>query len=390
MLRVSLGLITLGFGALILRELRAARKVPQLTPQPVAADQPSVAVIVPARNEVQRLPRLLDGLAAQTTTAFDLIILDDNSSDGTGQLAQSYGDRLPRLAVLTGTPLPSGWAGKCWACWQAAHHADAAWLLFLDADTAPAPALMSSLLAYATRHQLDFLTVMPFLELHTFWERVLMPPFVGLIQAVFPLHQVNDPNSKLALANGQCILIKRAVYVATGGHQAVAQSVLEDVELAQVVKGAGYRLGAVSGRDLLRVRMYTRFSEVAEGLRKNVWAGYAAGGWRSAWGGIRQALLAFTPPTLIAAGLWLRGYDRDAGSEILAWGLGLWSMTTVHWGYELQRQNRLNPLWAVLYPLGLLAYFTLAGWAWLTLRFGKGVTWKGRAYGNQARGPVSR
>src|SRR3712207_6840657 len=108
-----------------------------------------------------------------------------------------------------------------------------------SSDLAPQPGMVAAMLRYATEHKLDFVTLLALLELGSFWERVVMPPFVGLIQAVYPIDRVNDPHSPLALANGQCILVRRAVYLAVDGHRAVRDSVLEDVRLAQTIKDAG-------------------------------------------------------------------------------------------------------------------------------------------------------
>lgn len=380
-LPLSLSILTAGIGAVLLVELRGTRRVPVLQPVAATAAQPLVDVVIPARDEVQRLPRLLHGLAAQTSRRFHVWLLDDNSTDGTAAFARTFAPMLPALDVLAGTPLPADWSGKCWACWQAANHGDAPWLLFLDADTAPDPALISTLVAYAERHAVDLLTIAPLLELETFWERVIMPPFVGLIEAVFPPHKVNDPRWPLALANGQCILIRRTVYQAVDGHRAIRRSILEDVELGQLVKSQGHRLVFAAGGDLLRVRMYTQFSEVSEGLRKNAWAGYSAGGLRSLWGGLRQGVLACAPWQLLGAA-WLVRHRRPATSKLLlGHALAIWLMTTGFWSHQIRRLNRLPGRWAVLYPLGTLVYFALAGWAWLSLRLGRGVAWKGRKYG---------
>jgi cellulose synthase/poly-beta-1,6-N-acetylglucosamine synthase-like glycosyltransferase len=282
--------------------------------------------------------------------------------------------------VLRGKPLPDGWSGKCWACWQAAEASTYSWLLFLDADTAPAPELIATLLARAEARGLDFLTLFPLLELESFWERLLMPPFAGIIQAAFPLNRINDPRSPLALANGQCILIRRDVYLATGGHAAVRASVLEDVQLAQVVKGHGYRIEIAGGPDLMRVRMYTNLAEISEGLRKNAWAGYSAGGWRSAWGAFRQALLACAPLVLILGGGVALALHHPAAAALLAFGGLLYLLTTSFWGYSVHRLFQISPLWGLLFPFGTVGYFILAALAWLSIRRGAGVRWKGRAY----------
>jgi chlorobactene glucosyltransferase len=379
---IALTLLTAVIVASIARDLVSASRVPLLAPRPDATVTGSlVTVIIPARDEAQRIGRCLDGLAAQRLTDLDVVVLDDGSTDGTAELARSYRDRLPGLRVITGAPLPDGWAGKCWACWQAAATVQSPWLLFLDADTAPQPGMIAALLQYATTHRVDLLSLLPLLELRSFWERVIMPSFTGIIQAVFPLDRVNDPRSRLAMANGQCILVRRDVYMATDGHRAVRDSVLEDVRLAQTIKWAGYRLRLVGGPRLMRVRMYTNFREVAEGLRKNAIAGASAGGiWRTAWGGLRQALLAFAPLTVIIAGGVLAALGSDAGSMIALWGGGLLLLTLAYWGYVVRRLNQLHPLWALCFPLGTACYFALSAVALLGILSGRGVSWKGRSY----------
>jgi chlorobactene glucosyltransferase len=379
MLIFCLSLLTIAVIGVVLRDLILARAVPLL--EPVAGEQtPPVSVLIPARDEALRIGRLLDGLSAQTGTGVEVIVLDDHSSDGTAALAREWSDRIPGLRVLAGEALPPGWVGKCWACWQAAQASEHPWLLFLDADTAPAPALITTLIAHAGRCKVDFLSILPLLELESFAERLLLPPFGGIIQAVFPLNKINDPHSPIALANGQCILVRREVYFATGGHAAVRNSVLEDVSLAQTIKAAGYRVAIAAGPDLLRVRMYTRLGEIAEGLRKNAWAGYSAGGWRSLWGSFRQALLALAPLSVLPAGVVALASGYPGWPALIGFGLILILVTNLYWGFTVLRVYRLNPLWGLLFPFGTLAYFILAGLAWISIRRGRGVQWKGRAY----------
>ncbi len=338
-----------------------------------------VSVLVPARNEAHRIGRLLAGLAQQTSQSFEAIVLDDHSDDGTGDIVRAARETIPTLRLMEGRALPVGWSGKCWACWQAAGEATAPWLLFLDADTAPQPELIAALVAHAEAQCLDLLTVVPLVETETFWERILIPPFGVLIQVVFPPAAVNDPRSRLAMANGPCILVRRAVYAATGGHATVRASILEDVELGALVKHAGFRLAIANAPDLIRVRLYTRFAEISEGLQKNAWAGYRAGGWRSAWMGVRQLTLALTPWVLLGAATATRTADRR---WLLANALYAACVNIIFWCWYVRRVHRIAAAWGALVPAGVVGYFALAGRAWLRLRRGQGVTWKGRAYRN--------
>lgn len=362
-----------------LRELSA----PLLAPNPAAPDHgPLVSVLIPARDEAARIGRCLEGLAGQRYRSFEVIVVDDHSTDGTAGLACSYAGRLPALTVLPGAPLPEGWAGKCWACWQAAQLARGEWLLFLDADVLPRPELLAALVARATAGQRDLLTLMPLLLLGSPAERIVLPAFFALLYGLYPLQLVSDPRSPIAFANGPCLLIRRAAYAAVGGHQAVRASILEDTELGQRVKAAGYRLEAAGAPDLIAVRMYAGWASLAEGLTKNAVAGYRSGGTRSGLVGLRQALGAFTPWYLLGAGgLLLRAWPAlPLGVVLLAHGAGLLLLALLCWGALTARRYRIGAWWGALYPLGTAIYFGLAAWGLLRLRSGRGVRWKGRVF----------
>ncbi|HEY1016238.1 MAG TPA: glycosyltransferase, partial [Herpetosiphonaceae bacterium] len=290
--------------ALMLRDLRALSRIPVVAPAPDGAAEPPVSVIIPARDEERVIERAVRGVMAQRYANWTLTVLNDHSTDRTGAILAGLAAEDGRIAVLDGAELPAGWVGKCWACWQAAQAAGGDWLLFLDADTQPQPELIAAGVAYAEAEGLDLLTVMPLLELGSFWERAILPAFLSIIEAAFPLDKINDPASDVVLANGQCILVRRAAYERAGGHRAVRDKVLEDVELAQAVVRAGGRLRVADGRHLIAVRMYTNGAEVREGLTKNAIAGLRNGGPRSAWAGARQAMVAFAPPGLLLGALW--------------------------------------------------------------------------------------
>jgi chlorobactene glucosyltransferase len=364
----------------ILRELQA----PRLAPAPdLPHAGPLISVLIPARDEASRIGACLDGLAAQTYRSFELIVVDDHSSDETAAIVRRYADRIPALEVVPGARLPGGWAGKPWACWQATSRAQGPWLLFLDADVMPQPALLAALVARAEQYQLDLLTLMPLQRLLSTAERLVMPAFLALLYGLYPLDRVGDPRSPVAFANGPCLLIRRAVYAAVDGHRAVRASILEDTELGQRVKAAGYRLEAAAAPDLIETHMYTGWASLAEGLGKNAIAGYRSGGGRSAWVGMRQALVAFVPWYLLAAGATMVMVLPEAilGAVILLDGALLTVTTMVGWGWLARHRYGLAAWWGALFPIGTAIYFWLAARALLRLRTGRGVTWKGRTFG---------
>ena len=376
---LAMGLISL---VLLIRDALALRQIPRITPATPPEPPPSVSVIIPARNEERAIATSAGGILRQDYTNFTLTVLNDHSTDRTGAILAWYARQDPRLEVIAGADLPAGWTGKCWACWQAAQITGGEWQLFLDADTRPQPAMVAAAIAHASRHELDLLTLMPFIELGSFWEKAIMPAFFSMIQAAYPIHKINQPGSDVVLANGQFILVRRAAYERAGGHAAVRDRVLEDVELAQAVVRAGGRMQAVNGDELLRVRMYTNGAEVREGLTKNAIAGLRNGGARSTWAGVRQILVALVPPALLVGAAWanLRRWPALPRRIVSATALVVDGFAAWSWGTFMRRLYRLPAWTAILFPFGLLCYMLIAADAAWRIWRGKGVSWKGRTY----------
>lgn len=376
---LGMGLISL---ILMIRDARALRRLPYITPVALPTPVPSVSVVIPARNEAHTIATVLKGVLAQTYPAFSVTVVNDHSTDDTGNILADLAQANQRLQVLNGQDLPAGWTGKCWACWQAANATDGEWLLFLDADTKPQPPMIAAAMAHAVHHNLDLVTLMPFMELGTFWEKAILPAFLSMIQAAFPVDKVNTPGSGVVLANGQFILVRRAVYERAGGHATVYDRVLEDVELAQAVVRVGGHMQVVVGRDLLHVRMYTTGGEVREGLTKNAIAGLQNGGMRSTWAGVRQILVALVPPALLLGAAWANWCRWPRWPRLIV------NSTTVvvntfaawSWGTFMRRLYHLPRRTAALFPLGLLCYMLIAADAAWRIWRGKGVWWKGRQY----------
>jgi hypothetical protein len=173
------------------------------------------------------------------------------------------------LRVITAAPLPPGWSGKCNAAWSGARLAKGKWLLFTDADTKHAADSIAQGLREAQEHGADLLSYSPKQEVVGLAERALMPVIFAELATTYPPKKVSDPNSPVAAANGQYLLIRRKVYDAVGGHAAVARKILEDVELAKLVKRGGYRL-RFRMSDGVRARMYRSFEPMLEGWTKNL------------------------------------------------------------------------------------------------------------------------
>jgi GT2 family glycosyltransferase len=382
-----IGVMLAGLCALLavwyVQDMLAVLRAPALGTLPAPpADGPLVSVIIPARDEAARIGGCLAGLAAQTYRRFEVLVVDDHSSDGTAEVARGYAASLPELRVLEGAPLPPGWAGKCWACWQAAGQARGELLLFLDADVKPRPGLLAAMGARAEGGRIDLLTLVPLIELGSLAERLVLPAFSALLAAVYPFARVNNPHAPEFFAIGQCIMMRRAAYDSVGGHRAVRGSVLEDMDLARLVKRGGMCLEALVAPDLIVVRMYTGWRDLAEGLRKNAVAGFRSGGPRAAWVGVRLMLMAVLPLDLLAAGAGLTAARSGGwlGPALLAAGALLLAVSWLCWGVAVRHRHRIGAAWGALLPLGAAAYFWLAATALVRLKSGRGVRWKGRVF----------
>jgi glycosyltransferase involved in cell wall biosynthesis len=223
-----------------------------------------VSVIVPARNEQDCLADCLRTLTAQQGVSYEIIVVDDHSTDATTAIAAKFAVR-----VIKADPLPAGWSGKCNAAWSGARIAKGNWLLFTDADTKHEPESIATGLREARESDAGLVSYSPKQEVQRFAERALMPVIFAELAATYRPKDVCDPKSPVAAANGQYLLIRREVYDAIGGHASVAGAILEDVELARRVKQAGYKLRFRTA-DVVRTRMYRSFTQMWEGWTKNL------------------------------------------------------------------------------------------------------------------------
>ena len=231
---------------------------------PNTEQSPDVSIIVPARNEEAVLANCLGSLSGQQGPPYEIIVVNDHSTDRTRGIAEWFHVRL-----IDADELPEGWNGKCNACWSGAKVARGNWLLFTDADTRHKPTSIVQGLLEAESTGAALLSYSPKQEVHGLAERALMPVIFAELAATYRPKEVCNPNSPVAAANGQYLLVRRDVYDAVGGHAAVATTILEDVGLARRVKQAGYRL-RFRQSDAVSTRMYSTFTQLWEGWTKNL------------------------------------------------------------------------------------------------------------------------
>jgi chlorobactene glucosyltransferase len=244
-----------------------------ISPPPVS-DAPRVALIVPARDEENNIRSCLDSLSVQDYPAgrFEVLVVDDHSADRTAAIAKALARRNPELRVLSSPPLPPHWIGKSHACWigACAVSREAEWLCFLDADVQAEPALLASAIAAATADSLDLLSLSPRQRLGSFAERLIIPCGLHLLAFCQDLRKLQSHQSDQVTATGQCMLIRRRVYEAVGGHRTIRSAICEDVALASMIKRAGGRVVLRDGRTLVASRMYSGWRTLWPGLAKNL------------------------------------------------------------------------------------------------------------------------
>jgi chlorobactene glucosyltransferase len=363
-------------------------------PAPPPVDAPLISVCIPARNEERNIRACVEAVLAQDYPNLEIIVLDDRSTDKTPEilrdlfmesrsLLRDIRQQAAELHVLNGSDLPSGWAGKPHALFQAATVARGDWLCFIDADTFLTPIALSACFAKAIESKADMFTIMTFQILGSFWERVVMPLVMTALSVGFSPRKVNDPTRKDAIANGQFILIKRSVYVAIGGHESVKNQIVEDKAISEQVKWNGYRLIVADGREAARTRMYTSLPEMWEGWTKNIYLGLRDQKgllYLGVFGAIVALLAALFLPIWPLLGVsWLLH-----GGTWMAWLVLLESL--IFWGYliavraQVCRSMDISPWYALTTPLGAAVFAAMMITSAFRVISGKGVSWKGRNY----------
>jgi chlorobactene glucosyltransferase len=228
-----------------------------------------VSIVIPARNEERDVEAAVRGHLSQDHPDFEVIVVDDRSTDRTGEILRRLASEDPRLRVIAGKEPPPGWLGKPHALHLGAQAATGDLLLFVDADVRWVPGALRAAIAFFEREAADFLVVFPHLESRGFWENVLMPnlPCTLYFGPAFLMNIDRVPS--FAAGGGAGNLVRRSAYEAIGGHETLRASIVDDVNLAMTVKRAGYRHRGIRAEDSVAVRMYRGFREVFDGFTKN-------------------------------------------------------------------------------------------------------------------------
>jgi len=344
---------------------------------------PLISICIPARNEERNISACVEAILKQDYPNLEVIVLDDRSTDATLSILAGIASHDSRLHPVSGSNLPSGWAGKPHALHQASASARGEWLCFVDADTFLSPETLSSCYAKAVETKADMFTIMTFQILGSFWEKTVMPLVMTALSVGFSPLKVNDPNTKDAIANGQFIFIKRSVYDAIGGHESVKDSIVEDKAISEQVKWNGYRLIVADGSKVARTRMYTSLPEMCEGWTKNIYLGLRDQT-SLLWLGVFGAFLAlmaslFLPIWPILGLLWYSNSGGWLAITITIEALLLWAYLILVRA-RVATNMEISPWYALTTSLGAGVFGAMMlTSAWKVISH-TGVTWKGRTY----------
>jgi glycosyltransferase involved in cell wall biosynthesis len=228
-----------------------------------------VSIILPARNEEKYIRKCLDSLVKQEYGNYEIVIINDSSSDNTGQIIKEYVNKNGcKIISIESKPRPPGWTGKNWACYQGYLHSRGDLFLFTDADTLHSPTIISLAVGYVLSKSLDSLTVMPKILSNDFWTRITLPLLWTFSLARFSALKANDPKTKIGYFFGSFFIIKRNVYEMVGTHKSVKAEIVEDGELGKKVKENGYSLQVIHGEDLISAIWARDSSSLWHGLKR--------------------------------------------------------------------------------------------------------------------------
>jgi hopene-associated glycosyltransferase HpnB len=337
---------------------------------------PSVVAVVPARNEADVIQRSIGSLIAQDYPGdFHIVLVDDQSDDGTGDLAR--GMNSPRLTVLSGVPRPVGWTGKLWAMHQgserAATHAPE-FIWFTDADIAHSPDNLRRLVARAEEGGKVLVSLMARLSCKTAAEHFLIPAFVFFFYMLFPFGAVNDPKSRVAAAAGGCMLARRGALENAGGIAAIRHNIIDDCALGRAMKQQGPIWLGLTDR-AVSLRPYEHLSDIRHMVTRSAYAqlGYSRLMLVGTLFGLAMVYIAPVMTALFAWGI----------SQLAGWAA--WIIMAVMF-QPILRFYRLSPLWGAALPLIGVFYAAYTLESALQYRSGKGGMWKGRAQAHTGGG----
>ena len=366
---------------------RTTQWLPRAAREPDA--WPDVTAVVPARNEAAMLPVTLPALLGQEYPGtLAVVLVDDRSTDGTGEAAAALGAGPPAtgraLRVIGGTEPPPGWAGKVWAMAQGLDAAGpSGYVLFTDADIALAPAVLRDLVTAAEADDRDLVSQMALLRAASGWERVVVPAFVYFFSQLYPFRRVNVPGSRTAAAAGGCMLVRRGALDKSGGLAPIAGALIDDVAMGRMIKRQRGRCWLGLSRQVVSVRPYPGLASLWQMVARSAYTQLNYSPALLAGTILGLLFLYALPPVGAIAGLALLAGGAPAAATVPAAvtagaGLAGWALMSLSY-LPMLRLYQLSPLRAPGLPLIALLYAGMTADSARRHHTGRGAQWRGRS-----------
>jgi chlorobactene glucosyltransferase len=367
------------FAAVALYELTHRKPLTAETPQTTNA--PLVSVLIPSRNEAGRiLEQSVRSVLAQDYEQLEVIVVNDRSTDSTEPILRSIAATDKRLTIINGVEPPAGWHGKPYALQQALEASRGQWILTVDADMVLEKEAVGAAISRALAAEYDVLTLTPYFETRSFWERVFTPAWLLVLFVSYPFANFDNPKLKPSVAFGAFMLMRREALARVGEFGAVRADALEDVRLAQLLKSSGARFHIGHAPNLARTRMHYNFREIWNYLSRCMFAGMHYSVLWSSLYILTGYVFVVAPPFIAMFGLgWFNEWSRTLLVPCLTiWGIQILALILICKRCDIPWRYALST------PIGLSLFYTALLVSTINILRGKGVTWKDRRVYNSA------
>ena len=361
---------------MLLLNLPLFRRLPRTDP---AATPPRVSVLIPARDEQAHIEDAMRSVLANRDVELELIVLDDHSRDATAAIVQTVAAEWAhegRVRLEASRPLPAGWVGKQWACWQLAEHATMPQLVWIDADVELAPDALVRMLRERERRGVSLLSGFPRQVTKTLMEQLVVPLIQVVLVGYLPIAAMRNKNHVgLGAGCGQLLLAEKAAYFAAGGHESIRGSSHDGVALPRAYRRAGYTTDLYDATDVARCRMYRTAGEVWRGFAKNAHEGLGSNGGIVVWTVLLGGAFVLPWVLLLLAATGLLPVERASGAVCLGIAAGMSGLISLICGVWFG-----HPWRAIVFrPVGVGVLLAIQWYALVQRLRGRRPTWRGRA-----------
>jgi hopene-associated glycosyltransferase HpnB len=378
LLLASSAFALLAWLCVLLAPVKAHCVLERLEADPAAPDDlGDVAVIIPARDEAALIGRTITALALQGR-GLEVVVVDDQSSDGTRAAAARAAGSSLELRIVDGQPLPEGWAGKLWALEQGLATVERSYLLLLDADIQLAPRTIPALLARARERDATLVSLMAELHCETFWERLLAPAFVFFFKLLYPFAWSNDAGHATAAAAGGCMLVRTAALRQIGGFAAIRGALIDDCTLAAALKRHRPPIWLGMTRSARSLREYAALADFWRMVSRSAFTQLRYSKALLLIATVLMLLTLLAPVAGVAAGA-ATGEPRLLVIAAAAWA----ALAAAYW--PVVSFYRLPAAWTATLPVAAALFLAMTWASAVDYWRGKGATWKTRAYGRLPR-----